>query len=217
MQVSKQLVEMMHLICRAFEREADEELIGRVRVYVESPHANLHSDAQALVGRTSKQLQAALDGFDKAEDKVEWYDYLAASYSELFLGVAEKPIAPFESVYLSKEKTLYEREYFEVHSFMSGCGFSKPKNFYEPEDHLAMEWGFLAYMLDQAALEREEGNAAKANELDAFASQFIKEHLVLWNDAACDDFIKSDDSNGFYSGFANLAKAVMAELKLGID
>ncbi len=211
MQVTKQLVEMMRLTARAFEREADEELIEQARAFVESQIDGLDRKTQALVLTATKQLQQALSGFDKSDNKTEWLDYLSAGYAELFLGVAEEPIAPFESVYLGAEKTLYEKQYFEVTAFMKEYEFAKPADFNEPEDHIAIEWAFLYSMLSRSLKLRETDEAIKADELDAAATCFAQDHLGLWNERACDDFLKSDDSNGFYSAFASLAKAAMLE------
>lgn len=213
MQASKQLVETMRLIAKVFECEADEDLIERTRVYFENPLIVVHADSQHLVDQASKQIEEALKTLDRAEDRTEWYDYLAASYAELFLGVSEEPIAPFESVYLGEAKVLYEETYFEVQSIMRDSNFKIPRGFSEPEDHLALEWSLLAHLLEGASNAREEEDDVKASSFDSLATCFIGKHLSLWNDDACDDLIAKDDSNGFYSAFANLAKAVMVELK----
>lgn len=198
MEVAKQLIEAIHMFTRAFEREADEALLSEIRLYCEAPLGDLNPSSQALADRAVSEFAKALASHDEVSDKTEWFDYLAAAYAELFLGVSEEPIAPYESVYLGAERTLHEKQYFEVKQFMSENGFEKPYDFHESEDHLAMEWRFVAYLLESSQAEA--------------ASRFITEHLSLWNDSACNDFIARDDSNGFYTGCALLAKAALSEL-----
>ncbi|NHM13371.1 TorD/DmsD family molecular chaperone [Xiamenia xianingshaonis] len=212
LQERERLVEALSITARAFEREADEALFGSIEAYAENPLAGLPEEAQKLADRAQRQLTKALRSREEADDQALWKDYLDAGYAELFLGVSTDPIAPFESVYRSTEKTLYSKQYFAIADLMKEVGFAKPQDFAEPEDHLAMELALYVKLNRDADAAAKRGDEQEARQLFAFAQVLKEDHLDKWVGQACDDLIAHDDSNGFYSGMANLAKAVLLVL-----
>ena len=208
----KQIADVVALVARAFEREADDDLLARVEACEADPISGLPEEAQKLADRARRQLAKAIASREAAEDKALWKDYLDAAYAELFLGVSKDPIAPFESVYRSAEKTLYSKQYFAVTDLMAQVGYAKPSDFEEPEDHLAIELDLFAKLTIDACAQAEAGDSDQALETLAYAQVLKEDHLDAWVSKACDDLIERDDSNGFYSGMANLAKAAMMTL-----
>ena len=93
---------------------------------------------------------------------------------------------------------LYAKEYFQVKEAMDANGFSAPKGFLEPPDHIAMEWKFFISLL----------RAGKGAE----AAQFKAAHMDTWMERACDAIIDKDDV-GFYTGIANLTRAALIEMR----
>ena len=212
MNVVRKMAETLALVARAFEREADADLLARARAYGDAPLVGLPEEPQKLADRGKRQIAAAIASYDEAQDKALWKDYLDAAYAELFLGVSKDPIAPFESVYASPEKTLYARQYFAVVDLMNEIGYEKPSDFKEPEDHLAIELGLYAKLLADACDAADASDADAATQSLAYAQVLKEDHLDAWVAKACDDLIEHDDSKGFYSGMANLAKAALVTL-----
>lgn len=195
--ITEGLLRISEIVERAFEFEVDNEYLDSLRAFVGDPISGLDAEAQKMANRGVRQIAASLSDFEKAEDKKLWKDYLDASYAELFLGVTPKAIEPAESCYLNDERVLYAEQYFQVKELMEANGFEIPKRFQEPADHLAMEWAFLLDLFRTGKME--------------VASEFFDNHLGVWAQSALDDIIDRDDV-GFYSGIANLAKAVVFEL-----
>ena len=195
---SEELYGLLELVERAFEVEVDDAYLERVRAYVEAPVKGLCPDAQKYAERGMHQLASALTAYGKAEDPKLWRDYLDASYAELFLGVSPVATGPVESCYMNDERILYAKEYFQVKEAMDTNGFSAPKGFLEPPDHIAMEWKFFISLL----------RAGKGAE----AAQFKVAHMDTWMERACDAIIDKDDV-GFYTGIANLARAALIEMR----
>lgn len=208
----RRIAEAIGLAARIFEREADENLLERVRAYDADPLTGLPEDAQKLADRSKRHFEKALADREQADNKKLWDDYLDAAYAELFLGVSKDPIAPFESVYTSVEKTLYGKQYFAIADLMSEVGFDKPANFEEPEDHLAIELALYAKLVLDACEAAKSGNSEKTTEQLAYAQVLKEDHLDKWVAKACDDLISRDDSHGFYSGAAYLVKAALITL-----
>lgn len=195
--VTPQLLDAIDFVGRAFVVEVDDAYLERVRTYVANPLAGLTPEAQKRAERGAHQLESALASLDKADDKPLWRDYLDASYAELFLGVTPKATEPVESCYMNDERVLYAEQYFQVKASMDEAGFSCPADFHEPPDHIAMEWAFLLYLL-------------RAGRFD-IASEFKAKHVDMWVPRALNDLIDRDDV-GFYTGIANIAKALLIEL-----
>lgn len=195
--ITAQLLDVLDFVERAFLIEVDDEYLERVRAYVQAPIAGLSPEAQKHAERGAHQLDSALKAHDKADDKKLWRDYLDASYAELFLGVAPKATEPVESCYMNDERVLYAEQFFQVKEVMDQADFTIPANFHEPADHIAMEFALFGHLLRTGDVER--------------ASQFKAEHMDTWVLRACNDMIDRDDV-GFYTGIANLAKALMIEL-----
>lgn len=194
--VTEELKILVGLIARACEREADDAFLDEIRAYVDDPATGLCDEARKLAERGAHQLESALRAYDKAEDAKLWHDYLDASYAEHFLGVTPKGIEPTESCYLGDEHVLYAKQYFEVKGVMDDADFVVPRGFGEPADHIAMEWAFFGYLLD-----RDPDQAV----------QFKTRHMDAWMEQAC-KFIIDEDDVGFYTGIANLARAVLREV-----
>lgn len=195
--VTAQVLDVLDFVGRAFVLEVDDVYFEQVRAYVQSPIAGLTPEAQKYAERGAHQLESALRAYDKADDKPLWRDYLDASYAELFLGVTPKATEPVESCYLNDERVLYADQFFQVKEVMDEVSFAIPAVFHEPADHIAMEFALLSQLL-------RAGDIARA-------SDFKAAHMDKWVVRACNDLIDRDDV-GFYTGIANLAKALMIEL-----
>lgn len=185
----------LEIVVRAFEIEADDDLLAAVRSFADSPLRNLPEEAQKLVNRSVSQFNKALSSYDSAEDKKLWRDYLDASYADLFLGVSPSSRVPIQSVYQGRDNLLYDKAYFAVKKTMDEAGWKKPVSCREPEDHIYVEWKFFQNLLV------EDPSGAKAVE-------FKEAHFDQWMDEVLPDLIEGDEI-GFYAGIAYLARAIL--------
>lgn len=195
--ITPELIDMISLVERAYEREVDDKYLEELRAFAANPIKGMSGGAQKYAERGAHQLSSSLDTYNKAEDKKLWRDYLDASYAELFLGVTPLSTEPVESCYLNEEHTLYAKQFFQVKELMDSCGFAIPDDFKEPADHIAMEVLFFLFLL--------KGKPKTA-------LQFKEDHMDKWFEEAC-KFIVDTDDIGFYSGIANLTRAFMAEIR----
>lgn len=195
--VPADLLGLLDLVGRAFENEVDDAYLQGIRTYVQAPIAGLSAEAQKHAERGMHQLDSALAAYGKADDPKLWRDYLDASYAELFLGVSPQASEPVESCYMHDERVLYAAEFFQVKELMEQHGFGVPAGFYEPVDHIAMEWRFFTYLLKTG-----QGPAARS---------FKAAHMDTWMNRALSAIVDADDV-GFYTGIANLARAALIEL-----
>ena len=210
--ITEQMRAAVRLVARAFSGEVRPDFRDQVETYTRAPLSGLEPEAQKLADRGSRQLEAVLSKREAADAKQEWDDYLDASYAELFLGATMQTIAPQESVYYGRERIMYQQPYFDVVNLMREWGWSVPATFQEPEDHIAAEWLFYAFLLDKAA-EHVSSNEpdARIKTLEAAAS-FKSRHMDSWMEKAFCDIAEADDV-GFYTGMVNIARALLMAMK----
>jgi TorA maturation chaperone TorD len=83
---------------------------------------------------------------------------LAAEYASLFLGAGSRPVFPYESVYTSEERLVMQKARDEVLSVYKQEGLDRSKEYNEPEDHIAIELEFMAYLCQKTIEAIEKGD-----------------------------------------------------------
>lgn len=119
-------------------------------------------------------------------------------YNRLFVGPGALVAPPYESVYLSAEKALMQAETLAVRQFYQSYGKELDPNRHEPEDHLAFELEFYAYLHTIEPPAR--GVAAM--------ERFWEEHLRRWVPALCKRVIEGTRSP-FYRSLASITREVI--------
>jgi TorA maturation chaperone TorD len=128
---------------------------------------------------------------------------LAAEYASLFLGVGPKPVYLVESVYLSKDHLLYQQPYHEVLEAYRRLGFKKEKSFPEPEDHVAVEFEFMANLCTWASKTLENGDIENAIAYLNLQKEFLRDHIIKWVPDLCRK-LRSATTSAFYRALAHL-------------
>lgn len=107
---------------------------------------------------------------------------LRQDYQALFEGPGRLLAPPWESVYLSSKKLLFEAETAEVREWYRKHGLQTRNHGKEPEDHIGIELQFMAYLagLSLTLLENKEISEFKLiiqEQID-----FLEMHLLKWAD-----------------------------------
>jgi len=153
-------------------------------------------------------LQGSLGGsFKGAEGESGSLD-LRKEFAYLFL--TPYGVYPYESIYLGKAKLLMDKPWEEVRAFYRSIGIEKDKTEMHPEDHIAVELGFMAsfsYLSSDFLTYEFEGEEEIGDEEREFLLQvqhdFLEQHLLQWAPALCDD-IMVKTRHPFYHGVAAL-------------
>lgn len=149
---------------------------------------------------------------------------LKKDYQQLFIGPDRLPAPPWESVYLSVEKLVFEQQTMAVRQFYARYGLQAANLYKEPDDHFGLEMAFMAHLctLGLEAISREDMQALQ-NCINA-QRDFMQEHLLLWAPEFLGKVIKSAHT-AYYRGGAYLALGTLSgtaerrglELKLDQD
>ena len=128
---------------------------------------------------------------------------LAADYARLFLSINKVPAHPSESVYRDGTMMQYSRD--EVLKTYWSFGVDKKKEFTEPEDHIAVELGFLMYLCEKAIEALKNKNAKEAKRYLQGQKDFLERHLIKWVPKLVKDILNTGQTP-FYTSIAVLTK-----------
>lgn len=147
-----------------------------------------------------------------AEDGLSHDDFEAirVDYGRLFLG-AQRVAAPlWESVWFSRERTVFQEQTYQVRSMYARYDLQVESYDHEPDDHLAYELLFIGHLLSLAAEKAEKDEeGARAVVLDAasFALCHPAQWVPQWRDV-----VLEKARTPFYRGYADLVAAALERL-----
>ncbi len=125
---------------------------------------------------------------------LETYQSLKYEYADLFLNAGKNPVIPYESFYMDREPTLYGESVFQMRDFLRKHSLHKDPDYPEPEDHISVEFDFLAELNRR---EQVGDKSAAETRMD-----FGRRHMA-WRTEFC-AVLHSADTSGFYKALAEL-------------
>jgi len=131
---------------------------------------------------------------------------LAVDYANLFLGVKGKPLHPSESVYRSKDHSMFQEYRDEVLFAYWKAHVDRVKEYTEPEDHIAIELQFMEYLCRKAVEAQEKNKKDEVRKYLLIQRGFVNDHLAKWVPQLTKDILESADVD-FYKGIAYLTSA----------
>ena len=178
----------------------------------------------AVSVHTQEALRLVLD---EDEDKLEGYlavlaelkqgiftdpdgtlDKLKGEYTYLLLGPNKLPAPPWESVYLTEERTIFQESTLKVRQAYLNYQFLPANYPHEADDHLALELDFMSQLAKLAQERLEEGNIEEVKQLLSDQKAFLEDHLLVWiGDFATQ--IQSSKTHFLYPQMAALTEQVL--------
>lgn len=162
--------------------------------------------ADVFPGAETRQLLKELVEFTEtipSQDLETLYIKLAADYARLFLSTGSVPPHPSESVYL--EGPMMQRSRDEVLEMYWSFGIDKRKEFTEPEDHIAVELSFIAYLCSKTINALKSNNTGEAGKYLEAQKEFLEKHLIRWAPKLVKDIL-STARTPFYKAIAALTR-----------
>lgn len=99
---------------------------------------------------------------------------------ELYGISAETKVAPFESVHRGIDRLVFDTETMEVRAAYRSMALQAPKMNREPDDHIGLEFDFIAQCCIHALTAIEQGADAAAARYLGVAFAFTRDHLLKW-------------------------------------
>lgn len=144
------------------------------------------------------QLKSAI-----SKDAADVLDKLKGEYTKLLIGPGTLPAPPWESVYISKENTLFQESTLKVRRAYLEYNFLPANYPREADDHIALELDFMAHLADLAQESFQVDKLEETKKVLFDQQKFLKEHLLVW----IGDFaqkIQESKSHYFYPQMAAL-------------
>lgn len=136
---------------------------------------------------------------------------LAVDYAGVFLaaGKLEGGAAfPYESVYTSPDHLIMQEARDQVLKLYREEGLDRSDAFQVPEDHLALEFEFMAYLCQKTHAARAANENQVAAECLAKQKNFLEQHLLNWVPAFCAD-VQRIARTDFYKAVAQVTRGYL--------
>ena len=146
--------------------------------------------AAAATGKAAFDAIAMFDGEDSQAAKLlsaalelmreTPVEDLLREYTKLFLGPEDYIAAPWESIYTSKERALFQESTLDVRAWFKRFGYVAGGYPNYPDDHISIMMQFMALMGAKANDALIVGEMEVCRNLITAQMQFAKEHLLNW-------------------------------------
>ena len=146
-----------------------------------------------------KIIQSFIDTWSAKE-----LDGVRRDYSRLFVGPDRLLAPPWESVYLSREHLLFEKETLAVRKFYNRFNVQAPNLNTEPDDHIALELAFMAHLCTLGLVALEQNDTAGLETSLQAQRDFMAQHLLRWGPQFCQRVITRAETD-YFRGVGHLA------------
>lgn len=117
--------------------------------------------------------QSGMAAWLESAQRREGADTVAADLNRLYGVTAKALVAPYESVHRGDDGLVFDEHTLQIRAAYRQLGLQAPLLGREPDDHLGLEFDFVAQAFGKAV----EGDPTLALEM---ARTFLHEHLVVW-------------------------------------
>jgi putative dimethyl sulfoxide reductase chaperone len=180
-----------------FQSLIDEE------VFSEAPFASEQEDTKKGLELMRKWCANGLNNGYLEELKVD--------YTSLFIGPANIFAPPWESIYTSDARLLFQESTLKVRQWYQKFGLESEKIHNEPDDNIGLELLFLAHLAKLGLEALNENDQEKLNNIIYSQRTFLSEHLLKWGPRFCDNVI-SNSKTDFYKGMGWLIRGSLNNL-----
>ena len=140
------------------------------------------SDDELLDEASSEFAAVVRHWLDLGEEQA-----LKVEYSHVL--VLPAGVKPYESVYLADRPLLHQEPWIEVKKFYVESGFKLEEPRMLPEDHLSVEYAFMAHLIESGGQEERE-------------KQFFNDHIAKWASKFWED-MRDNQYSVFYKDVAS--------------
>lgn len=134
---------------------------------------------------------------------------LVIDYSKLFLGAgAPEGLLPYESIQRGGNVTFMQAPRDEVVLCYKKAGFCVAPHYDVPEDHIHLEFEFMALCAQQAERALSQNEIQKAQAAQMRMGSFLNEHLLKWVPAWCQRAYQ-EASTEYYRGILLLTEGFL--------
>lgn len=167
-----------------------------------------------LLTSENETLQQGLDKLEQVScdfsaDKEGFLAINSSEYTRLFVGPNKLQAPPWESVYVSEQRVLFQESTLQVRQCYLKYNFIPLHFRAEADDHIALELDFMYNLGDRAKVAFMEGRLDEAAEILRDQKSFLEKHLLVWAPGYATG-LELASSSSLYQGLACLLKGFLA-------
>lgn len=136
---------------------------------------------------------------------------LKIDHTRMFTGMFKIPTAPWESVYFSDERLVFQEGTLDVRAWYRRFGLETIEYQREPDDHIGLELLFMAHLAGLGLAACEAGDLERLNEIFEAQRGFLSAHLLRWGPLWC-SLVEEHAQTNFYRGLALVLHGALLEM-----
>ena len=175
------------------------------KVFDDIPFAAGQADAARGLSLIQNWNSAVWD-----KDPSAAFSDLETDYLNLFIGAGKVLAPPWESVYSSEERLVFQEETLQVRAWYRRYGLQSEQLYHEPDDHIGLELSFLAHLAQLALQASEQNDETRFAKILRDQQAFLTEHPLRWTQTWC-DLVDEHARTDFYRGVALLVNGALRE------
>jgi len=202
---------LFNLLGRAFYAAPDRAWLDPLvkdDIFSEVPFGGAQPDTKAGLTLLRAWSRANRDGISDAA-----LETLQTEYTRLFIGPGPVLAPPWESVYFSEERLLFQRETFQVRAWYARFELTVPNLHREPDDHIGLELSFLSHLATLALQAIQAHDQERFDEALEAQRRFAAEHVFRWGPGWCSR-VDANSGSDFYRGLALVTRGALSELSV---
>ncbi len=178
------------------------------RMFVEEPPFELAkdiADGKLIFPKTSSLNKDIAEGLSlfagyaqSNRNGSDIHEKMCREYTRLFIGPVPA-MFPYESRYM--DGSIMGKSLTKVKENYRKAGLKISQEYHEPEDHIAVELGFMGHL----CMQKSDGSLMMQKE-------FLNDHLLKWAPVFCDELFEKS-GNEIYRGIGKITKGFLASEK----
>ena len=194
-------------LSRLFLAPADADLCARLAEPGLLDEWPLEADAATAEGLRMLGSAGGAGGVEPTDPTA-----LARDYQALFVGPGHLLATPYESVYRTVDRLLFDEPTLQVRATYRAFGLEAPRLNREPDDHLGLELNFLSHLCVRGLDALSQDDGPMLDSIFAAHSAFLTDHVLAWA-PECLDLVAEHARTDFYRGVAALTRGALEQAK----
>lgn len=173
------------------------------RLHLQSPDEETLEQLKALLDEwpleTKDDTAFGLDELRKSFEKGETAAEIRRDHNLLYGVTASAKVPPYESVHRNQDQLIFDKETLEVRSEYRKLGLQAPKLNQEPDDHIGLEFNFIAQSCLRSLDALDQGSTTDASKYYGIGAVFMVQHVLEWVPEMLEKAADAADTH-FYRG-----------------
>lgn len=188
------------------------------RLHLQSPDEETLSQLSELLSEwpieEAGDTAFGLDEIRKSFNEGEPVATIRRDHNLLYGVTAGAKVAPYESVHRNQDGLIFDEETLEVRAEYRKLGLQAPKLNQEPDDHIGLEFNFIAQSCLRALDALDQGSTTDASRYYGIGAVFMEQHILEWVPEMLEKAADAAETH-FYQGIMYLSLGAIEAYQVG--